>query len=77
MLLFGEETWILTPRMERALDSFQLRVARGITRKQPRRRGGGIWEYPLLVEAMGDAGFEGIRKLVTRRQNTVTQYIAT
>ena len=26
---------------------------------------------------MGEAGFEGIRNLVTRRQNTVTQYIAT
>ena len=26
---------------------------------------------------MGGAGFEGIRKSVTRRQNTVTQYIAT
>ena len=25
---------------------------------------------------MGEAGFEGIRKLVTRRQNTVVQYIA-
>ena len=26
---------------------------------------------------MGEAGFEGIRKSVTRRQNTVAQYIAT
>ena len=25
---------------------------------------------------MGEAGFEGIRKSVTQRQNTVTQYIA-
>ena len=27
VLLFGAETWVLTPRMERALDSFQHRVA--------------------------------------------------
>ena len=26
---------------------------------------------------MGEAGFEGIRKLVTRRQYTITQYIVT
>ena len=26
---------------------------------------------------MGETGFEGIRKSVTRRQNTVAQYIAT
>ena len=27
VLLFGEETWVLTPRMERSLDSFQHEVA--------------------------------------------------
>ena len=26
VLLFGAETWVLTPRMERALDSFRHRV---------------------------------------------------
>ena len=28
LLLFGAETWVLTQRMEKALDSFQSRVAR-------------------------------------------------
>ena len=37
VLLFGEETWVLTPLMEKALDSFQSRVARKITGRQPRR----------------------------------------
>ena len=77
VFLFRAEMCVPTPRMERALDSFQHRVARQITRKQPWRQGGGIWEYPPLAEAMGEAGFEGIRKSVARRQNTVTQYIAT
>ena len=45
--------------------------------RQPQRWGGGSWDYPPLAEAMGEAGFEGIRKLITRRQNTVAQYIAT
>ena len=36
ILLFGLETWVLTARMEKALDSFQLRVARKITGRQPR-----------------------------------------
>ena len=39
VLLFGAKTWVLTPRMDRALDSFQHRVARRITGRQPRRRG--------------------------------------
>ena len=33
--------------------------------------------YPPLAEALGEAGLEGIRKSVTRRQNMVAQYIVT
>ena len=77
VLLFGVETWVLTPRMERTLDSFQHRFARRITGKQPRQRADGSWEYPPLAEALGEAVFEGISKSVTRRQNTVAHYIAT
>ena len=43
VLLFREETWALTPRMERDLSIFQHRVARQLTRRQPRRRGDGSW----------------------------------
>ena len=75
--MFGAETWVLTPRIERALSSFQHRVARRITGRHPRRRGDGSWEYPSLEEALVESGFEGIRKYITRRQNTVAQYIAT
>ena len=42
MLLFGAETWVLTPRMERALSSFQHRVVRRLTERQPRRGEGGV-----------------------------------
>ena len=31
--------------------------------------------YPPLKEAMHEAGFEGIRMDITRRQNMVAQYI--
>ena len=44
--------------------------------KQPRRRTYGRLEYSPLTEALRGAGFEGIRKSVTRRQNTIAQYIA-
>ena len=40
VLLFGAETWVLTPSMERDLGSFQHRVARQITGRQPSRQGG-------------------------------------
>ena len=77
VLMFGAETWVLTPRIERALDSFQHRVVQRLTGRQMRRRGDGSWAYPPLEEAMGEAGFAGTRKSVTRRQYTAAQYIAT
>ena len=77
MLLFEAETWVHTPRMERALDSFQHGAALRITGRQPQRGGGGRWTYPHLKEAMREAGFKEIRQSITRRQNTVAQYIAT
>ena len=42
VLLFGAETWLITPRMEQALDSFQHRVARRLTGRQPKIRGMGF-----------------------------------
>ena len=58
VLLFGSEMWVLTPRMGRALGSFQHGVARRITGRQPKKQDVGGWEYPLPEAAMGEAGFE-------------------
>ena len=40
VLLFGEESWVLTKKVEYALDAFQGRVARRLTGRQPRQGGG-------------------------------------
>ena len=64
-------------RMEKALDSFQFRVARKITGRQPWRKKYVSWEYPPLAGALREAGMMGIQTSITRRQNTVAQYIAT
>ena len=77
VLLFGAETWVLTPRIERALDSFMHGAARRIMGIQPERGWDGKWYYPSLAGAMKEAGFTEIRKSITNRQNTVVQYIAT
>ena len=77
VLLFGVETWVLILRMEKALDSFQSRVARKITGRQPRRRKDGSWIYLPLAGRMKEAGMVGIRTSIIWRQNMVAQYIAT
>ena len=37
VLLFGAETWVLTSKMESALDAFRGRVARLLIGRQPHR----------------------------------------
>ena len=76
MLLFRAEMWVLTPRMEWSQSIFRHRVARWLTGRYMRRRGGGSMEYSSLDEAMVESGFERIGTYVTRRQNMVAQYIA-
>ena len=77
VLLFGAETWVVTPKMERALSAFLHGAARRLTGRQPRREKDGEWKYPSLEGAMEEAGLTDIRTSILRRQNTVAQYIAT
>ena len=53
VLLLEAEMCVLTPMMDRALDRFQHRFARRITRRQPIRWGYGNWDYPTFEEVMG------------------------
>ena len=77
VLLFGAETWVLTKRMEAALDAFQGRVARRLTGRMPRCGRDGKWIYLPLAGATKEAGIVQARTSVFRRQNTVAQFIAT
>ena len=77
VLLFGAETWVLTVRMEAALDAFQGRVARRLTGRVPRLGRDGKWQYLPLAGATKDAGIVRTRTSVLRRQNTVAQFVAT
>ena len=54
VLLFGAETWVVSPRMDRALSAFINGEARRIAGRQPRRGRDGKWFYPSL-----EGGHEG------------------
>ena len=77
VLLFGAETWVLTKRMEAALDAFQGRVARRLTGRMPRRGRYVQWMYLPLSGATKEAGIVQARTSVLRRQNTAAQFVAT
>ena len=67
VLLFGAETWVLTQRMESALDAFKGRFARRLTGRQPRRGRDGKWFYPSLAGALKEAGVVRVRTSILRR----------
>ena len=77
VLLFGAETWAVSPMMERALSAFIHGAERRLTGRQPRKGRDGKWCYPSLEGDMKEAGLTDVRTPINRRQNTVTQYIAT
>ena len=76
VLLFKAESWVLTKSMEAALDAFQVRVARRLTGRMPRRGRDGKWLYLPLAGATKEAGIVRARTSFLRRQNTVAQFIA-
>ena len=77
VILFRAELWVLTKKMESALDAFQGRVARRLTGRQPCRGRDGKWFYPSLAGAIKEAGVVRARTSVLQRQNTVAQFIVT
>ena len=75
VLIFGAETWVITPHMVRVLGGFQYQVARQLMGRMPRWRLGGRWEYTSAKAAREEAGFDPIKSYIWRWQNTVAQYI--
>ena len=62
ILLFGAETWVVTPRMEKALSGFIHGAARRLTGRQARRAFNGKWYYLSLEGAMKEAGLTEVGK---------------
>ena len=76
-IIYHRKTWVATPQIGRVLGGFHHRMALRITGKQPRQVRDGVWLYPLLEDAMAEAGLQEVETYVYRLQNTVRQFIAT
>ena len=77
VLVYGSETWVLTRYMKRVLGGFHHRLAHRLTGIKPQKRWDIGWFYLLLEDAMAEAGLQEVETYVSRRQNTLSQYIAT
>ena len=76
VMIYGSETWVITPYIGRVLGGFHHRVACRLTGRQPWRGQGGGWVYLLLEDAIAEAGLMEVDTYVSRLQNTVAQFIA-
>ena len=57
VLILGAETWVITPRMGKALGGVQTQVVRRLTGKLLRRTTDGTWKYTSAAAAREAAGF--------------------
>ena len=75
MFLFGSDTWVVNPRMGRALGRFQYQVAIQLTGRILRQKPDGKWTYTSAETEMEEAGFHTMEEYIRKRKNKVTQYI--
>ena len=71
VLLFGVETWVVSPMMEQALSAFIHGAERGLTGRQPQCGRDRKWHYPSLEGSTKEAGLTDLRTSIQRNQNTV------
>ena len=76
VLLYGSESWVLSPAMLQPLEGFHHQVARRLTGRLPRKSANNQWIYPPVAETLHLAGFFTMKEYIRRRQNTVADYIA-
>ena len=63
VLLFGSETWALTPSTLERLEGFHVKAARRMMGKRP-VLAHGIWTYPKSSEVLAAAGLRNIEHYV-------------
>jgi hypothetical protein len=78
VLLFGSESWVLTPSMLGKLEGFHQQIARRLTGRAPvYLRSEGTWQYQPMGNAMEEAGLFSMNEYITRRRNKLVDYVAT
>ena len=77
VLLFGSETWVLTPWLEKSLEGFLRQAALRMAGMGPKRQQYGRWVYPPTGVGLAMLGLEEIRLYLSRHYNMVARYVAT
>ena len=77
VLLFGSETWVLAPWLEKGIEGFCHRGVRRMAGMVPKRQWDETYVYPHIGSALAMVELEDIGVYIAHRQRTVVHYIAT
>jgi hypothetical protein len=75
VLLFGSETWKLSPLSLKSLEGFHIRAACRMAGMQPARNPDGTWTYPNSKEVLKAVGLKMIGKYIDVRKETIARFI--
>jgi hypothetical protein len=79
VLLYGSESWNLTPSLLRRLEGFHVKAAwRMAAVNKPRKDAAtGTWTYPVTEEVLEEVGLYSMEHYIRVRRDSIAQYIAT
>ncbi len=75
VLLFGSETWKLSPLSLKSLEGIQIRAARRMAGMKPARNPDGTWTYPNSKEVLKAVGLKTIGEYINVRKETIARFI--
>merc|ERR1711966_220286 len=70
VLLYGSESWVVSPSTLRRLEGFHVEAARRLTGMRPRKVKG-VWVYPHSADVLAAAHLQPIAYYIQRRRQTV------
>lgn len=74
-LLFGSETWNLSPVSLKSLEGFHIRAAWRMAGKRPQKLRDGTWTYPNSAEVLDEVGLNTIAHYIGVRRQHIASYI--
>jgi hypothetical protein len=75
VLLFGSETWKLSPLSLKSLEGFHIWAARRMAGMMPVRNPDGMWKYPNSGEVLKAVGLKTVGEYITVRIETIARFI--
>jgi hypothetical protein len=75
ILLFGSETWNLSPQSLKCLEGFHLRAAWRMAGKRPKKLPDSTWTYPNSAAVIDKVGLKTIAHYIGVRRQHIASYI--